>query len=150
MSRTLTVRPYREADQRQVSSLWAEIFPEQRAWSQPPAYIARKLAVQRELFLVGELDGRVMATVVGGFDGVRGWVYHLAVASEHRRCGYGHAMMGALEAKLAALGCPKVNLQILAHNADVVRFYQRLGYAVEERVSMGKLLSAAATERHGA
>ena len=136
------IRPYREADEPEVAALWSAIFPEQRPWNQPARYIARKLAVQRELFLVGEIDGRVVATVVAGFDGVRGWAYHLAVAPANRRLGYGRAMMEAAEARLAALGCPKLNLQILGDNSAVARFYERLGYAVEERVSMGKLLAA--------
>jgi ribosomal protein S18 acetylase RimI-like enzyme len=137
----LSVRPYREADEADVIALWKDAFPEERAWNEPRTYIARKLLVQGDLFLVGEVDGRLVATVVGGFDGVRGWVYHLAVAGESRRRGFGAAMMRALEARLASAGCPKVNLQVLAHNAGVVAFYERLGYAVEERVSMGKPLS---------
>ena len=140
MIEVMTIRSYREADEAQVAALWSDIFPEQRPWNQPPAYIARKLGFQRELFLVGEIDGRVVATVVGGFDGVRGWIYHLAVVPARRRCGYGHAMMEAVERELAALGCPKINLQILPQNTEVAHFYERLGYAVEERVSMGKLL----------
>jgi len=136
----LEVRPYRDSDEPAVVALWERLFPDARAWNQPAAYIRRKLAVQRELFLVGALDGRAVATVLAGYDGVRGWVYHLAVAPEHRRHGYGRTMMAAAEARLRALGCPKINLQIMRTNAEVVRFYERLGYAVEDRVSMGRAL----------
>ena len=139
----IAVRPFRRSDEPEVIALWKEAFPDERAWNEPAAYIARKLAVQPELLLVGERDGRVVATVIGGFDGVRGWVYHLAVASAHRRRGCGAAMMREIEARLAAIGCPKVNLQIVADNAAVAAFYERIGYAVEPRVSMGKRLVAA-------
>ena len=136
----LEIRPYRETDEADVVALWTRVFPETRAWNQPAAYIRRKLAVQRELFLVGALDGRVVATVLAGYDGVRGWVYHLAVVPEHRRHGCGRAMMAAAEERLHALGCLKINLQIFRTNAEVVHFYERLGYAVEDRISMGKRL----------
>ena len=62
-------------------ALWTGVFPDTRAWNQPQAYIRRKLAAQPELFLVGARGGRVVATVLVGYDGVRGWIYHLAVAA---------------------------------------------------------------------
>ena len=136
----LEVRAYHEIDEADVAALWTRIFPDTRAWNQPRAYIERKLAMQRELFLVGTLDGRVVATVLAGYDGVRGWVYHLAVAPEQRRQGFGRAMMAAAEERLRELGCAKINLQIMRTNADVVRFYERAGYALEDRISMGKRL----------
>jgi ribosomal protein S18 acetylase RimI-like enzyme len=136
----LEIRPYREADEADVVALWTRVFPDSRPWNQPRAYIRRKLAVQRELFLVGACGGRVVATVLAGYDGVRGWVYHLAVAPARRRQGVGRALMAAAEARLRALGCAKINLQIFRTNAEVVRFYERIGYAVEDRISMGKRL----------
>ena len=136
----LEVRPYCEADEADVVALWTRVFPDDRPWNQPAAYIRRKLAVQRELFLVGVLEQRVVATVLAGYDGVRGWIYHLAVAAAHRRHGVGSAMMRAAEARLHALGCPKINLQIYRTNAEVVRFYERLGYSIEDRLSMGRRL----------
>jgi len=99
-----------------------------------------KLTVQPELFLVGVADGKVVATVLGGFDGVRGWVHHLAVHNSSRRQGIATALMRAAEASLANLGCPKLNLQVRAANATVVAFYRSIGYDVEERVSMRKRL----------
>ena len=136
----LEVRPYRDTDEAAVVALWSRLFPETRQWNQTAAYIRRKLAVQRELFLVGAIEARAVATVLAGYDGVRGWVYHLAVAPEHRRRGFGRAMMAAAEERLRALGCPKINLQIMRTNAEVVRFYERIGYAVEDRISMGRPL----------
>jgi hypothetical protein len=131
---------YEARDEAGVTALWRAAFPDDPPRNEPALVIRRKRSMQPELFLVGEHEGRVVAAVVGGFDGFRGWLYHLAVAAEHRRKGFGRAMVSALEARLAAMGCPKVNLQGRATNEQVVAFYRRVGYEVERRVSLGKLL----------
>jgi ribosomal protein S18 acetylase RimI-like enzyme len=105
--------------------------------------IRRKLKVQPELFLVGISNDRVVATVLAGYDGVRGWIHHLAVHSSHRRRGIGHDLVRAAENGLAKIGCPKVNLQVRATNDSVVSFYRALGYKIEERTSLGKHLDNA-------
>jgi len=89
---------------------------------------------------VGEVAGTVVATVMAGYEGHRGWVNYLAVHPDHRRGSYGRQMMAEAEQSLAARGCPKVNLQIRASNTAVVAFYESLGYRVDEVVSMGKRL----------
>ena len=136
----LEIRPYLESDEPEATALWKEAFPDEPARNATPQFIARKLGVQRELFLVGTRDGRVVATAIGGYDGVRGWVYKLAVAQRERGNGHGKAMMGELERRLAAIGCPKLNLQVRTSNRAVIAFYESLGYAIEERISMGKPL----------
>lgn len=138
---TFTVRPYAEQDQHGVIALWQAVFPDAPAWNDPAADIRRKLAVQRELLLVAAEGERIGGTVMAGFDGHRGWLYYLAVAPELRRQGLGRALVEAAERGLAALGCTKINLQVRADNPAVVAFYQRLGFEVEQRVSMGKRLS---------
>jgi len=142
----LTIRPYREEDEAAVAALWREIFPAAPAHNVPEADIWRKLSVQRELFVVAELDGEVAGTVMAGFDGHRGWVYYLAVSPRHRKHGIGKALMDRVEADLVAMGCPKLNLQVRADNIGAVAFYRKLGFDVEERVSMGKRLPAAEDE----
>jgi ribosomal protein S18 acetylase RimI-like enzyme len=137
----LAIRAYAESDEAQVIRLWREVFPDNPSWNVPKADIDRKLAVQRDLFLVGELDGEIVGTVMAGFDGHRGWVHLVAVAPKHRRRGFGRAMMDEAEKKLTDIGCTKINLQVRATNQGVISFYEKLGYAVEERVSMGKRLS---------
>ena len=140
MTHDITIRPYGSQDHSQVVSLWNEVFPDDPPWNEPAAVIRRKLTVQPELFLVGLVNGRVVATVIAGFDGVRGWIHHLAVQSAYRRRGIARSLMGAAEESLAKLGCPKVNLQVRAANAAVISFYRALGYDVEERASLGKRL----------
>jgi ribosomal protein S18 acetylase RimI-like enzyme len=140
MSDALTIRPYAERDEAAVVRLWRTVFPDNPSWNVPAEDIRRKLAVQRDLFLVGECGGAVVATVLAGYDGHRGWLHLVAVDPGHRRRGFGRALLAEAERRLAGLGCPKVNLQVRASNEAVIAFYRRLGYAVEERVSMGKRL----------
>jgi ribosomal protein S18 acetylase RimI-like enzyme len=134
------IRPYEAKDQTQVIALWNEVFPDDPPWNEPASMIRRKLTVQPELFLVAHVTGEVAGTVLAGFDGVRGWVHHLAVRASYRRQGLASSLMTAAEKGLAALGCPKVNLQVRATNSAVVAFYRSLGYAVEDRTSLGKRL----------
>jgi ribosomal protein S18 acetylase RimI-like enzyme len=106
----------------------------------PRRDIARKLRVNPEWFLVGELEGRIVAACMAGYEGHRGWINYLAVAPELQRCGHGRQMMAEAERVLREAGCPKINLQVRASNAAVVQFYRSLGFKLDEVVSMGKRL----------
>jgi ribosomal protein S18 acetylase RimI-like enzyme len=136
---TLVIRPFVEGDADQVVSLWARCNL-LRPWNDPRKDIARKLEVQRDLFMVGEIDGRLVAVMMVGYEGHRGWVNYLAVDPELQRQGLGGQMMTEAENRLAALGCPKVQLQIRADNAKAIVFYKNLGYTEDAVVSMGKRL----------
>ena len=137
---TLIIRSYKESDEQAVAALWRRVFPDAPSWNDPETDIRRKLSVQRELFLVAILGVQLVGTAMAGFDGHRGWVYYVAVSPEHRRQGIGRALMRRVEEDLAKIGCSKLNLQVRSSNRDVVSFYKRLGYQVEERVSMSKRL----------
>ncbi len=136
----IEIRPYSESDKEAVSRMWREVFPDSPRWNNPETDIERKLSVQRDLFLVATDGSELIGTAMAGFDGHRGWVYYVAVRPEYRREGIGSALMNRVEEDLARLGCSKINLQVRASNTEVVTFYQRLGYEIEERVSMGKRL----------
>ena len=135
----MEVRPYRESDQDAVVALWRECGLV-RPWNDPVKDIRRKLGIQPDLFLVGSLDGRLVATMMVGYEGHRGWVNYLAVAADCRKRGLGRTLMSEAEARLREMGCPKVNLQIRRSNADVVSFYRSIGYSEDDVVSMGKRL----------
>lgn len=135
------IRPYRDSDERDIVALWGLCFPGGPARNDPQAVIARKSKVQPELFLVGLRGPRLIATALAGFDGHRGWVYRVATHPDHRHRGYARRMMAEVEQRLSALGCPKLNLQVYADNSGVVAFYERLGYAVEQRINLGKVLT---------
>jgi len=136
-----TIRPYQETDEADVTALWGEAFPTSPTWNDPRLDIQRKLSIQRDLFLVALVDGKVAGTAMAGYDGHRGWVYYVAVSASYRRQGVGTGLMKRVEEGLRAIGCPKLNLQVRPGNSEAVRFYESLGYLVEDRVSMGKLLA---------
>ncbi|MEH6636319.1 MAG: GNAT family acetyltransferase [Halioglobus sp.] len=135
----MQIRPYDELDLGEVIALWQEcglVVPQ----NDPAKDIQRKLLVDRDLFLVGAIDTGMVATVMGGYDGHRGWINYLAVKPSQQRHGYGQAMMDAIEIRLRDKGCPKINLQVRTANNDVIAFYAALGYATDRVVGLGKRL----------
>jgi GNAT superfamily N-acetyltransferase len=135
----LLVRAFELADEPAVIALW-ERCGLTRSWNDPREDIRRKLDVRPDLFLVGVLEGRVVASVMAGYEGHRGWINYLAVSPEHQRKGFGRIMMAEAERRLHEAGCPKINLQVRSSNTAVIEFYRRLGYGVDDVVSMGKRL----------
>lgn len=135
----MDVRAYEDGDQADVIALWQAcnlVVP----WNDPAKDIWRKLQVDRELFLVGCTAEGVVATVMGGYEGHRGWINYLAVHPHAQRCGYGRRIMAAVEERIEARGCPKINLQVRSSNHDVVAFYETLGYERDDVVGLGKRL----------
>jgi ribosomal protein S18 acetylase RimI-like enzyme len=121
-----------------VEALWEQVFPSDSPWNKAAVAIPAKLKVQPELFIVAQQGGDVIATVMAGYDGHRGWLYTVAVKPEHQRKGIGSALLLEAELRLARAGCTKANLQIRADNEAVAAFYRRHGYLVEEdRVPRG-------------
>lgn len=136
----IRIRRFVLADEDHVVALWQEAGL-LRPWNDPRADIARKLSVQPELFVVATgKDDLIVGAVMAGFDGHRGWMNYIATARAVRGEGVGRALVAHVERELAALGCPKVNLQVRADNEAAVGFYRHLGFAVDEVVSMGKRL----------
>ena len=84
----------------------------------------RKLKVNPELFLIGILDGKIVATAIGGYEGHRGWVNYLAVDPAYQKKGFGRQLMAEIEKRLLALDCPKINLQVRSGNTSALEFYQ--------------------------
>jgi len=135
----MKIRPYASGDEKAVIELWRKCkltSPQ----NNPKKDIERKLKVEPELFLVGLMGSKVVAAVMGGYDGHRGWVYYLGVDPAYQRKGLGRQMMEAIEKKIRAMGCPKINLMIRTDNLGAVEFYKRIGYKIDEVVEMGKRL----------
>jgi ribosomal protein S18 acetylase RimI-like enzyme len=140
MSETpLFIRPFQTEDEASVVSLW-QLCELTVPWNNPYKDIARKLKVQPELFLVGMLDSLLIATVMGGYDGHRGWINYLAVHPDFQGQGYAQQVMENVESEFRKRGCPKINLQIRSGNARVMAFYQKLGFTDDQALSMGKRL----------
>jgi ribosomal protein S18 acetylase RimI-like enzyme len=135
----LEIRPYQPSDEQLVVELW-ELCDLVRPWNNPWTDIARKLSVGPDLFLVGVIGDRIIATVMAGYEGHRGWINYLAVAPDARRKGVGRSMLEEAEKCLRDVGCPKINLQIRRSNGGVMAFYAAMGYDVDDVISMGKRL----------
>lgn len=135
----MNIRPFRAGDESSVVELWKQCDLV-RPWNDPLKDIRRKASVQSELFLVGVISEGIVATVMAGYDGHRGWINYLAVSPSHRRKGLGRRLVAAAEDGLRKLGCPKVNLQVRDGNVDAIKFYQSVGYAEDAVVSLGRRL----------
>ncbi len=143
---TVQIRPYQPSDEEAVIELWLQCGLVTSA-NNPKCDIERKCAVSPDSFFVATSDfvatseHRVIGTCMAGYDGHRGWINYLAVAPDLQRQGIAGQLMAAAEETLAALGCPKINLQIRKTNTNVMAFYQTLGYTQDAVISMGKRLS---------
>lgn len=135
------IRPYSESDLEDVVSLW-EACHLTRPWNHPEIDIFRKMAQKDPLFLVAVKDQQLIATVMGGYDGHRGWVNYLAVHPHYQRHGVATALMQQIEKRLIAIGCPKLQLLIRQDNSDVQNFYEQLGYDQVDVICLGKRLIA--------
>jgi ribosomal protein S18 acetylase RimI-like enzyme len=135
----MEIRPFQPSDETAVVDLW-ERCGLVRPWNDPHKDIQRKLAVRPDLFLVGVLQGEVVASAMAGYEGHRGWISYLAVSPEHQRTGLGRAIMSEAERLLREAGCPKINLQVRSTNLQVIEFYRSLGFLVEDVVNLGKRL----------
>jgi ribosomal protein S18 acetylase RimI-like enzyme len=135
----MTIRTFQSSDEAAVIALWRAcglVMPQ----NNPKRDIERKLRVNPELFLVGELDGQVIASCMAGYEGHRGWINYLAVHPQHQRHGFAREIMQHAESLLRAAGCPKINLQVRSTNKAVITFYEQLGFTTDEVMNMGKRL----------
>ena len=136
---TLVIGPLAPAEVEAAVALWdeADLL---RPWNDPRADIARALRAPSATVLAGRFDGALVATIIVGWDGHRGWIYYLAVAAAERRRGFGARMLRAAEAWLAERGAPKLNLLVRAENATVVGFYEAMGYRRGDVLMMQRAL----------
>ncbi len=136
---TVQIRPVRDGDETALTELWRAaglLVP----WNDPLADIALcRRSADAEL-LVGEIDGGIVASIMVGHDGHRGWLYYLAVDPARQGGGYGRTMTAAAETWLAERGLPKVMLIVRESNAAVRAFYETLGYVTEPRILMSRRL----------
>lgn len=135
----IAIRPFQSQDTAQVIALWQRcglVHPQ----NDPRKDILRKTKVRPDLFLVGSCDGQIVASVMVGYEGHRGWINYLAVSPDHQKKGYGRLIMEEAERLLSAEGCPKINLQVRTSNSAVLAFYKAIGYGRDDVVSLGKRL----------
>jgi ribosomal protein S18 acetylase RimI-like enzyme len=128
-----------DADIADVITLW-QACGLTRPWNDPAADIALATKGSNATVLVGRDNDTIVATVLVGHDGHRGWVYYVAVNPERRNRGYGRAIMAAAEKWLRGHGIEKLQLMVRPDNGQVQTFYQSLGYAEQERIIYAKWL----------
>jgi ribosomal protein S18 acetylase RimI-like enzyme len=133
------IREYRSQDEEDVINVWNQcglIVPQ----NDPRRDIEKKVQFQPQWFFVGILNGRLISSVMVGYEGHRGWINYLAVLPDFQRRGYGRRMMEKAESVLREAGCPKINLQVRKSNTSVIQFYVACGYSEDHVVSLGKRL----------
>jgi ribosomal protein S18 acetylase RimI-like enzyme len=134
--RIMNIRKFQDADRSSLIKLWNTVFPDDPPHNEPSIIIEAKLAVD-DLIFVAEYDGKLIGACMAGYDGHRGWLYAVAVLKDQRRSGTGATLVKHAMQSLKEIGCIKVNLQIRSTNTEVAAFYKSLGFATEERLSMG-------------
>ena len=132
----MNIRKFHEQDRDSLVLLWKRVFPDDPPHNEPDQVISAKLKVD-DLVFVAEENQQVVGACMAGYDGHRGWLYAVAVSPEQRRHGTGTQLVKAALEELKRLGCIKVNLQIRSTNTPVAAFYKSLGFAAEDRLSMG-------------
>ncbi|WBM71733.1 GNAT family acetyltransferase [Buttiauxella sp. WJP83] len=135
----MEIRVFRQDDFEEVITLW-ERCDLLRPWNDPEMDIERKLNHDADLFLVAEVGGEVVGSLMGGYDGHRGSAYYLGVHPEYRGRGIANALLSRLEKKLIARGCPKIQIMVREENDLVIGMYERLEYEQQDVVLLGKRL----------
>jgi ribosomal protein S18 acetylase RimI-like enzyme len=135
----MDVRPCGAGDAASVVALW-EACGLTRPWNDPHTDFNLAIATATSRVLAGFEGDALVASVMVGFDGHRGWVYYLAVDPTRQRFGHGRRMMDAAEAWLKARGAPKIQLMVRQDNAVAVAFYKRLGFEDQPVATLGKRL----------
>lgn len=133
----MNIREFTLADSDAVVALWQQAGL-LKPWNDAHKDIARKLQVQPELFLLAtDASGQITGSLMAGYEGHRGWLNYLAVADAARGTGVGRVLVDEAKARLLALGCCKINLQIRDDNLQAQGFYRALGFSEDPVVSMG-------------
>jgi ribosomal protein S18 acetylase RimI-like enzyme len=136
---TLLIREFEESDRADMISLWERCLLT-RPWNNPSTDIDLALRTEDATVFVGTLKGPIVAAMMVGFDGHRGWVYYLGVDPAYRGRGYGRRMMVHAEDWLKAKGSPKIQLMVRDDNQAAIGFYEALSYAPQKVIVLGRRL----------
>ena len=122
-----------------LEALWKQCLPDDPLWEAADG--AQSASRSKSTIRLVAIDANeVIGSVIAGYDGHRGWLYALTVLPAYRFDHVATTLVIEAEKKLREIGCTKINLQIRGSNARAQQFYRTLGYATEDRISMGKRL----------
>jgi ribosomal protein S18 acetylase RimI-like enzyme len=133
----LFIRVYEKKDEIEVIKLWKNcnmIVPR----NDPKLEINSKVNYQPDLFFVGLYKKKLIATIMVGYEGHRGWINYLVVHPDYQRRGFGKQLMNHATKILSKMGCQKINIQIRKSNKPVIQFYKKLGFEDDKVISYGK------------
>jgi ribosomal protein S18 acetylase RimI-like enzyme len=133
-----TIREFQASDGDALRELWTTFGF--RLIADDDAGLARFTARNPGLSVVAEDGSRIVGSVLGAWDGRRGWLYHLAVAPSHQRQGLGSELVRLVEGRMRDLGCPRVLVMVEAANEEALRFWTTLGYERRDTMQLGKPL----------
>ncbi len=135
----IDIRPIADGEEAAVIGIWS-VCGLTRPWNDPAQDLKLARDTATSIVLVAADGGRIVGSVMVGFEGHRGWVYYLAVDPQHRGTGLGRRLIAAAENWLTAQGAPKLQLMVRAENTAALAFYERLGLERQEVVVMGRRL----------
>lgn len=133
------IRPHEKKDEEAVINLWQKcnlIVPQ----NDPHIDIKKKIEFQPELFFIGTLQDEVIASIMVGYEGHRGWINYMAVLPKYQNRGFGGLLIEHATVELKKLGCQKVNLQVREKNNKVIDFYKKHGFIDDHVISLSKRL----------
>lgn len=133
----LIIRTFKQKDENEVIKLWQKcylIVPQ----NDPKLEIISKMNFQPDLFFVGLINKKIIASIMVGYEGHRGWINYLAVHPYYQRKGFGRQLMEYATEILSNMNCQKINVQIRESNIDTIEFYKKLGYMDDKVISYGK------------
>ena len=133
------IRTADPADRDAVVALWRDAGLV-RPWNDPLRDYDLALSSGGSAILVALTEERIIGSAMVGFDGHRGWIYYLAVASAARRRGVARSLMAACEAWLRERGAPKLQLMVREDNEEALGFYAALGLEPQKVVTLGRFL----------
>jgi ribosomal protein S18 acetylase RimI-like enzyme len=135
------IRDLRPSDGNELRALWRACGIRDRP-GDDDASLAAMASRNAGLCIVGCEGDRIVASALAGFDGRRGWLYHVATHPEARRRGIATRLVRTIEDRLRAMGCRKLNLIVWEGDDEAMAFWAGIGYYREKTIEFAKELGA--------
>ncbi len=130
MTSDLSVRECREDEAAVVLHLWRQADTTVSV-TDTIEDIRRAISESMSMFLVAEMDGRIVGSVIGGFDGWRGNIYRLAVHPEYQRRGIARRLVSDIETHLSAMGVKRITALVERDHPWATGYWDAIGYELD-------------------